>query len=181
MTLFSLVAPLPLVCGAVSALTPVGPRRRELLAKPRGLLGRHLAADTRGRRCRLVFAWLCYRRQRQYGMPWTPAWVVFVFPFGLPGYIGYRTHRRWPTCLPCPSCGRMRRAIARPVATATTTSPHPRRTEPKSSPRIIPFFKGRHGAIRGCRGRWRETGKLHLRFPDFWSAAAEVQCTVSFR
>ena len=25
---------------------------------------------------------------------------------GLPAYIGYLTHRRWPTCLPCPSCGR---------------------------------------------------------------------------
>ncbi len=110
MTLASLIAPVPVVCGAVSAIVPLGPQPAPGTASrwtrfaetfsdawPPMLIVFALG---------VVLAWLCYRRQRQYGIPWTPAWVVFVFLFGLPGYIGYRTHRRWPTCLPCPSCGR---------------------------------------------------------------------------
>jgi hypothetical protein len=48
----------------------------------------------------------CYRRQRKYAMPCTGVWVAFVFLTGLPGYIGYLAHRRWPSRLPCPHCGR---------------------------------------------------------------------------
>jgi predicted amidophosphoribosyltransferase len=28
-----------------------------------------------------------------------------VLVFGLPGYLGYRLHRRWPVRSPCPACG----------------------------------------------------------------------------
>jgi hypothetical protein len=31
-------------------------------------------------------------------------WVLFVFLFGLPGYIGYLLHRRWPLRQECPHC-----------------------------------------------------------------------------
>ena len=111
MTLVSLIATVPVVWGAVSAVVPLESQS----ASETGSYWPSLAgfwADTWPPILAVVavaamFAWLCYRRQRQYGMPWTPAWVVFVFLFGLPGYIGYLTHRRWPTCLPCPSCGRI--------------------------------------------------------------------------
>jgi hypothetical protein len=49
-------------------------------------------------------AWLCYRRQKRYAQPWTRLWVVTVFLFGLPGYIGYLTYRRWPPLETCPNC-----------------------------------------------------------------------------
>jgi hypothetical protein len=53
----------------------------------------------------IVLAWLCCRRQRNFGLPWTGAWVAFVLLFGVPGYLGYLAHRRWPALLPCPHCG----------------------------------------------------------------------------
>jgi len=49
-------------------------------------------------------AWVCYRRQRQYGQGWTWVWVGFVFLFGLPGLVGYLFHRNWPARPPCPKC-----------------------------------------------------------------------------
>ena len=92
-TFVSLAVPVPVVCAALSALMPLEPpavfeagsywaRLAEALADawPPMLMVFALG---------VVLAWLCYRRQRQYGMPWTPAWVVFVFLFGLPGYFGY--------------------------------------------------------------------------------------------
>ena len=54
----------------------------------------------------LVFAILCFRRQRKYGLPWTGVWVGFVLLFGLPAYFGYLAHRAWPARLPCPNCGK---------------------------------------------------------------------------
>lgn len=55
----------------------------------------------------VIFAVACYRRQRKYGLPWTPVWVGFVFLFGVPGFLGYLAHRRWPARLECPSCGKL--------------------------------------------------------------------------
>ena len=51
-------------------------------------------------------AWLSFRRQRKFGLPWTGAWTVFVLMMGVPGYLGYLAHRRWPAILPCPHCGK---------------------------------------------------------------------------
>jgi hypothetical protein len=110
MTLVALIAPVPVVCGAVSAIVPLGSQTTPETGSPWARLAETIAnawppmlmVFALG----VVLAWFSYRRQREYGLSWTPAWVVFVFLFGLPGYIGYRTHRRWPTCLPCPRCGR---------------------------------------------------------------------------
>ncbi len=55
----------------------------------------------------VVLASACYRRQRRYGQRCTWLWVCFVLLFGLPGWVGYRFHRRWPPLRPCPSCGRL--------------------------------------------------------------------------
>lgn len=51
-----------------------------------------------------VMAWLCYRRQQRYGLPWTKTWVTFVFLTGLPGLVAYYAHRRWPPLEKCPTC-----------------------------------------------------------------------------
>jgi len=52
----------------------------------------------------VALAYVCYRRQKQFGQPWTSVWVGFVFLFGLPGLVGYLFHRQWPVRLPCPKC-----------------------------------------------------------------------------
>src|SRR5581483_5761393 len=55
----------------------------------------------------LGLAWLCYRRQVRYAAEGAGRWLwpVYVFLFGLPGWVGYLTSRRWPTLERCPSCG----------------------------------------------------------------------------
>lgn len=90
----AVVAPLPLV-----AFAQLG---EEGMVK---YIGTGVAVVTDG-----LFVVLCYRRQRKFGARWTGMWMVFVLLFGLPGYLGYLAHRKWPTRLPCPSC---RRAVPR--------------------------------------------------------------------
>lgn len=51
-----------------------------------------------------VLAWLAYRRQRRFGLPGAGAWAVFVWLLGLPGWLAYRWHRRWPVLAPCAEC-----------------------------------------------------------------------------
>lgn len=51
-----------------------------------------------------VTAVLAYRRQKRFGLPYPAAWAVFVFVFGLPGWIAYRFHRVWPVLEECPAC-----------------------------------------------------------------------------
>ena len=53
----------------------------------------------------IILAAMSYRRQRRFGLPWTPLWTVLVLLFGVPAYIGYLAHRTWPARLPCPNCG----------------------------------------------------------------------------
>ena len=44
----------------------------------------------------LFCAIACWRRQQKYQADWTKTWVTFVFLFGLPAWIAWRVHRRWP-------------------------------------------------------------------------------------
>lgn len=44
----------------------------------------------------ILSAIACWRRQVRYQADWTKTWVVFVFLFGLPAWIAWRVHRRWP-------------------------------------------------------------------------------------
>jgi len=46
-----------------------------------------------------------YRRQCRFGLSYTRWWMLFVFVLGLPGFMGYRLHRRWAPRLACPTCG----------------------------------------------------------------------------
>lgn len=48
-----------------------------------------------------------YWRQRRFGLPHGVAWAVFAFIFGVPGWLGYRFHRRWPPLEACPDCGQL--------------------------------------------------------------------------
>jgi len=51
-----------------------------------------------------VLAWLTWRRQRQFAAARSWTWVIFVFLFGAPGYVGYVCSRAWPARPPCDSC-----------------------------------------------------------------------------
>jgi hypothetical protein len=51
-----------------------------------------------------VLSWLCVRRQRKYALAWTRTWAVFVFLFGISGYLAYLCHRRWPVREECGEC-----------------------------------------------------------------------------
>jgi hypothetical protein len=55
----------------------------------------------------LGLAFLCYRRQKRYGLGRGEriAWPLFVLLLGLPGWIGYRFSRKWPVLETCPDCG----------------------------------------------------------------------------
>ncbi len=54
----------------------------------------------------LVLAAVAWRRSRAFGLPrWhQAAWAIFVFLFGILGYLGFRLHRRWPPRAECPHC-----------------------------------------------------------------------------
>lgn len=41
--------------------------------------------------------------QRRYALPRSYGWMAFVFLFGLPGFVGYLLHRRWPVRHPAPA------------------------------------------------------------------------------
>jgi hypothetical protein len=54
----------------------------------------------------LFVATAAWRRSRAFGLPrWhQAAWAIFVFLFGILGYLGFRLHRRWPPRVECPHC-----------------------------------------------------------------------------
>jgi hypothetical protein len=54
----------------------------------------------------LALAIACYRRQARYAVAGRARWLwpLFVFLFGLPGWLGYRYRRKWPVLEPCPAC-----------------------------------------------------------------------------
>ena len=52
----------------------------------------------------VLLAILAVRRQRKFGLGHRKTWAVFVFLFGVPGYLAYLCHRRWPVREECPAC-----------------------------------------------------------------------------
>jgi hypothetical protein len=46
--------------------------------------------------------WLVHRRQQAHHLPTSLAWLAFVFVLGVPGWLGYRLHRRWPVSAQVP-------------------------------------------------------------------------------
>jgi hypothetical protein len=55
----------------------------------------------------IVAAVVCYRHQRGVVGRDAAFWAIFVFLFGLPGLLGYWTHRRWPALERCSVCARL--------------------------------------------------------------------------
>jgi hypothetical protein len=54
----------------------------------------------------LILAEMARRRSRAFGLSHREqfAWAVFVFFFGVPAYVGFLLHRRWPIRQLCPNC-----------------------------------------------------------------------------
>jgi hypothetical protein len=54
----------------------------------------------------LILAVMAWRRSRAFGLARGEqiTWATFVLLFGVPAYVGFRLHRRWPTRQPCPNC-----------------------------------------------------------------------------
>jgi hypothetical protein len=52
-----------------------------------------------------ILAILCFRRHLRYSDRNAVAWALFVFVLGIPGFIGYLLHRRWPIVVRCQHCG----------------------------------------------------------------------------
>ena len=48
-------------------------------------------------------SWLAFQHQKRQREPDGWFWAVFVFLFGVPGYLGYRMHRSWPYSEPIPA------------------------------------------------------------------------------
>jgi len=44
----------------------------------------------------LICAWLTDRHRQGCGLPRSWGWIAFAFLLGMPGYLGYMLHRRWP-------------------------------------------------------------------------------------
>src|SRR5581483_5199708 len=49
-------------------------------------------------------AYAAYRRQKRFGLPHAGVWAAFTYVFGIPGWVAYRFHRRWPVLDDCPNC-----------------------------------------------------------------------------
>ncbi len=50
-----------------------------------------------------VLVWLADRRLANHRLPRSYVWLTFIFLFGLPGYIGFLLHRKWPAKQPPPA------------------------------------------------------------------------------
>lgn len=50
-----------------------------------------------------VLVWLADRRLANHRLPRSYVWLTFVLLFGLPGYIGFLLHRKWPVKEPVPA------------------------------------------------------------------------------
>lgn len=75
----------------------------------------------------IVLVILVQRRSRAFGLSRREriAWLVFVILLGLPGYVGFRLYRRWPTRQPCPNCHAPAPRDRLECAECGTSFPHP--------------------------------------------------------
>ncbi|MGZ0174168.1 MAG: hypothetical protein ACKVHE_32080 [Planctomycetales bacterium] len=96
-----LMAPEPaVVCGALFVLAPwisseMRPDvpRSEVLDEVLGMFPYGIPVSAI---VGLVCAIASWRRLKRYQSEWTRTWIVFVFLFGLPGWLAWKVHQRWP-------------------------------------------------------------------------------------
>ena len=53
-----------------------------------------------------ILALITWRRTHAFGLTRREqvGWSVFVLLFGVPAWVGFLLHRRWPVRIPCPNC-----------------------------------------------------------------------------
>ncbi len=75
----------------------------------------------------LVLAAGAWRRSRAFGLPRShqAAWAIFVFLFGILGYLGFRLHRRWPPRAECRHCHARARRDREACSWCNTAFPPP--------------------------------------------------------
>jgi len=67
--------------------------------------------------------------RRFHGTPTSQVtWFIYVLLFGLPGLVGYLSHRKWPARLPCASCGKKMPVTAKVCPKCLTRMPPPEHT-----------------------------------------------------
>ena len=52
----------------------------------------------------MVLSIYCFRRHKRVSEYGSFSWALFVFLFGVPGFIGYLLHKRWPVTEKCQHC-----------------------------------------------------------------------------
>ena len=72
------------------------------------------------------------RRSSANAVRWR--WVLFLALGGLPAYVAYLVHRRWPVRVACPACHVEFRATVRSALVVAAHFPRRRPTDSKSSP-----------------------------------------------
>ena len=102
LALMALALPAPAaLIGVELGFDPAGLRR-----SPAALLRRTWPAWGSALALAIVLAALAWRRARAFGLPGREraAWAGFVLALGLPAFVGFLLHRRWPPREPCPHC-----------------------------------------------------------------------------
>jgi len=104
--LFTLALPSPaalLACVPLTALEDRSPRE----ATPSGaFLKRLLPSLAASLAISLILATVAWRRTRVFGLSLRDqiAWMIFVLLLGVPAFVGFLLHRRWPVREVCPVC-----------------------------------------------------------------------------
>jgi hypothetical protein len=80
--------------------------------------------------CSLAFALFALFWERRYHgtIISQVVWSIYVLLFGLPGLIGYLTHRKWPVRLPCVHCGTKLPVTSTVCSKCSTPVPPPEHT-----------------------------------------------------
>ena len=108
--LLPLLLPAPLPFDFTVAMLPLASSRDEgttYAERLRAALGENWPGLVVVNLAGVALALACGRREARYCQSRTSRviWPAFVFLLGVPGYVAYRTHRRWPIQEPCPNCG----------------------------------------------------------------------------
>ncbi len=108
----------------------------------------------------LLLSIASWRRSRAFGLPLPhqAVWAIFVFLFGMPGYAGYRLHRRWAAARSAQIVMRGHLAIAKRARRAALPSRPRHRRASRSSPE-----RNRHLVEVKRQWSWRSSSKSSVK------------------